>query len=139
MAGTADRSSARIDRSPETLLVALGDLLLIGLFVLVGELRHWGLEYLLANPMRLVGTATPFLLGWIAGSLILGTYSRTARRTPKTATLYAAGTWLIAVVIGQTLRATSVFHGDFAISFALVSLAVGLVLLVPWRVLTTWL
>ena len=33
----------------------------------------------------------------------------------------------------EALRATSLFHGNFALAFVLVSLGVGLVLLVPWR------
>lgn len=124
----------RVDFSSRSFGVAIGDAALIGLFVLAGELSHYSVGYLGSHPERIVGTALPFYIGWIIAALVLGAYSHAARESPKRAALVAGGTWILAAVIGQALRATSVFHGDFAVTFVLVSIGVGLVLLVPWRI-----
>lgn len=129
----------RVDRSATSLAVAVGDAALIGLFVLAGELSHYTIDFLLANPGRIVGTALPFYTGWVIAALALGAYSRAARETPARAALIGGGTWIIAALIGQALRSTAVFPGDFAVTFMFVSIGVGLVLLVPWRtVISVW-
>jgi hypothetical protein len=122
---------ARIDISPRTLAVALGDVALIGLFVAIGELQH-GYD-LLAQPGRVVGTALPFLIGWGVAAVLAGVYAPSVYRSLRSAVARTALAWTGGALIGQALRATSVFHGDFAVTFMLVSLGVGLVLLVPWR------
>lgn len=129
----------RIDRSSTTLTVAVGDVVLIGLFVLAGELSHYTVDFMLANPGRILGTALPFYIGWVLAAPALGAYSRSARETPLRAALISGGAWIVAVLIGQGLRSTSVFPGDFAVTFLFVSIGVGLVLLVPWRaVICLW-
>jgi len=122
---------ARTDRSPPTLGVALGDLLLISLFVVLGELQH-GYD-LVARAPRVVGTALPFFLGWALVSVLVGAYAPSASRSVGIAVRRTALAWIGAALIGQALRATPVFPGGFAIPFVLVSLGVGLALLVPWR------
>lgn len=122
----------RIDVSSTSLGLAIGDFVLIGVFVLAGEISH-GVD-LIAQAGQVIDTALPFYIGWIIAALALGAYSRTARETKKRAALVTGVTWIIAALIGQGLRATSLFHGDFAVAFVLVSIGVGLVLLVPWRV-----
>jgi hypothetical protein len=42
--------------------------------------------------------------------------------------------WIGAVAIAQGLRATSAFHGGAALTFAVVSVLVGGLLLTLWRV-----
>ncbi len=123
----------RVDRSATSLAVAVGDAALIGLFVLAGELSHYTVDFLLANPDRIVGTALPFYIGWAVAAPALGAYSRAARETPLRAALIAGGAWIVAALIGQGLRSTAVFPGGFAVTFVFVSIGVGLVLLVPWR------
>ena len=120
-----------VDASPRTLAVALGDVALIVLFVALGELQH-GYD-LLAQPGRVVGTALPFLIGWAVASVPAGVYAPEIYRSLRTAVTRTALAWVGAVLVGQALRATAIFHGDFAVTFMLVSLGVGLALLVPWR------
>jgi hypothetical protein len=120
-----------IDASPRTLGIALGDIALLSLFVALGELQH-GYD-LLAQPGRVVGTALPFLIGWGVASVLAGVYTPQIYRSLRSGVARTALAWVGAVLVGQTLRATSVFHGDFAVTFVLVSLGVGLALLVPWR------
>jgi hypothetical protein len=122
---------ARIDASPGTLALALGDLALIALFVVLGELQHG--YNLLAQSGRVVGTAIPFVIGWVLTSVVAGVYAPAVYRSVRSAVSRTALAWIGAALIGQALRATSLFHGDFALAFVLVSLGVGLVLLVPWR------
>lgn len=131
MSRVADSPGARIDRSWATLGLAVGDLLLIAVFVVAGELRHgYGL---LAHPERVLGTAIPFFIGWVVVSILIGVYRRSVYTVPRTAALRTALAWVGAALVGQALRATELFHGTFAPAFLLVSLGVGLVLLVPWR------
>lgn len=137
MSTTSAALRGRIDLSSISLGLAIGDAILIGLFIVSGEISH-GVDPI-AQTGVVIDTALPFYIGWVLASLALGAYSRAARETPKRAALMAAGTWIVAALIGQGLRATSLFHGNFAITFALVSISVGCVLLVPWRVAVSWL
>ena len=122
---------ARIDASPTTFALALGDFALIALFVVLGELQH-GYD-ILARPGRVVGTLIPFLVGWVLASVLAGVYAPTVYRSVRQTVARTVLAWVGAALVGQSLRATSLFHGDFALAFVLVSLGVGLVLLVPWR------
>ncbi|WP_435076514.1 DUF3054 domain-containing protein [Halococcus sp. AFM35] len=128
---SAVASPPHVDTSPRTLVVAIGDAALILLFIALGELQH-GYD-LLAQPGRVVGTALPFLIGWGVASVLAGVYTLQIYRSLRRSVVRTALAWVGAVLVGQALRATSIFHGDFAVTFMLVSLGVGLVLLVPWR------
>ncbi|WP_254543928.1 DUF3054 domain-containing protein [Halomarina pelagica] len=134
MSTTTATLRGRIDPSLATLGLAVGDLLLVGAFVVLGEVSHFDAAFVLANPGYVLGTYLPFALGWLVVAPLVGAYGRAARSTARSAAVYAAGSWFGAVVVGQALRATALFHGEFAATFFLVSLGVGLALLLPWRV-----
>jgi hypothetical protein len=121
--------AARVDRNPATVGLAVGDLALIMLFFVLGELRHGGVAALPTLP----SSAAPFLLGWVGTTLLLGLYGPPWRASLKDALVRTAGAWTGAVAIGQLLRDTAFFPGSADSAFVLVSLVVGLVLLVPWR------
>lgn len=123
---------ARIDASQTTLALALGDFALIALFVVLGELQHGYDPF--TETGRVAGTAIPFFIGWAVVSVLAGVYTPAVYRVPRNAVLRTALAWVGAALVGQALRATSVFHGDFAPAFVLVSIGVGLFLLLPWRV-----
>lgn len=127
---TADRS--RIDLSPTTALLAAGDLGAILLFVAIGEYTHG------YNPLvdvgRVAGTFAPFLVGWLLVASAAGLYASDAPGTLTNSTLVTLLSWVVAVAIAQVLRATSVFHGDAALTFAVVSVSIGGLLLCCWRV-----
>lgn len=121
----------RIDASPTTFALAIVDLALVSLFVVLGELQH-GYDPI-AQVGHVVGTALPFIIGWLLVSTLVGVYAPTVYRSVRTAVPRTVLAWVGAALIGQALRATALFHGDFALAFVLVSIGVGLVLLVPWR------
>lgn len=112
-----------------TVGLALGDVLLILAFVVAGEIRH-GVDPL-ARSGVVLDTALPFFVGWFAAALVAGLYR--PGWTPRAVAVRTAGAWIAAAVVALALRATPVFHGDFAVAFLLVSVGVGLLLLVPWR------
>lgn len=127
---------SRIELSGTTVALAAGDLAAILLFVAVGEYTHG------YNPLvdvgRVAGTFAPFLLGWLAVAGLAGLYGSNAAGRPGLGRTLAltVGSWLFAVVIAQGLRATTLFHGDAAVAFAVVSMIIGGILLSVWRTAT---
>jgi hypothetical protein len=121
----------RIEVSETTALLALGDLAAITLFVAVGEYTH-GYDPLV-DVGRVAGTLAPFLIGWVLIAGVSGLYTRSSVRSIRGALGRTLLGWALAVVIAQALRATDVFHGNAAVTFALVSVAVGGTLLCLWR------
>lgn len=119
------------DVSVATVGLAVGDVALIGAFVVLGEVRHYPLDVATA---RTPGTLVPFLVGWLVASLVAGLYAAPTRTDVRRAAGRTAGGWIGATVVAMALRATPVFHGDADATFALVALLAGFALLVPWRV-----
>lgn len=122
-----------IDASSRTAVLALGDVVAIGLFVIAGELRHYPVEIAF---QRTPGTLVPFLLGWTLAAPLAGLYARGHRRAVPAA-LRTALAWIGATGVAMALRSLETFHGSADLTFALVSVGVGIVLLVPWRLLAT--
>jgi hypothetical protein len=121
----------RIQPSGWTALLAVGDLVAVGLFVIGGEFQHYGASRAL---LRAPETAFPFLVGLALAGTLAGMYRPAGREDVSSAAVHAAAGWVGAVVVGQALRATAFFHGDFSPAFAVVSLLVGGGLVVGWRV-----
>ena len=126
----------RIEPSSTTALLAVGDLVAIGAFVVAGELSHG--YHPIMDAGRVGGTLVPFLVGWAVVSVAGGLYTKTAIAGVRNAAVWTIPAWIVAVVIAQMLRATRVFHGDAALTFALVSVAIGGGLLVVWRVIVSF-
>ena len=126
----------RIDASPWTALLAVGDLAAILLFVAVGEYTHG------YNPLvdvgRVAGTFAPFLVGWLLVAGAAGLYATGTTRSLGRLLGLTLGSWVVAVAIAQALRATSLFHGGAALTFAIVSIVVGGAALCVWRA-SAWL
>jgi ethanolamine transporter EutH len=132
MVTVVERLRQRVDPTPGMALVAVVDLALVGAFVVAGEISH-NIDPV-ANPLYVLDTYTPFLLGWLLAALLGGLYSSDALATPRRALVWTGLAWIGAAIVAQALRATALFHGDAALTFFLVSVGVGLALLVPWRV-----
>lgn len=132
MSAVASTIRRRVDPVGPTGLVALGDVLLIALFVGIGEVTHGAPPW--EQPMRMVGTLIPFLIGWAITAFVGGLYTHDAWDFPIRAVSWTIPAWVTAVLIAMALRATPLFHGNAAVTFAVVAMLVGLVLLVPWRV-----
>lgn len=121
----------RVERSPRRLGLALGDVLTLTTFIVIGELRHNVSP--LTEPLVVADTIAPFLLGWLVVAVAVGAYGPRATASVGQAATVAAATWVGAAVIGLALRATDLFHGDAPLSFALVVTGVGLLFFVGWR------
>lgn len=120
-----------VEATPQSALLAVGDLLAIGTFVYVGEVNHGFPPP--SYPGRFVGTLVPFLVGWGLVAVFAGLYTRAATVTTRRAVGLAVGGWLAAIPVAHGLRATSLFHGGFAVAFVVVSAVVGAALLAVWR------
>lgn len=128
---------SRVDLSPGTVGLAVGDLLLIGLFVFIGEVTHGNRPF--ADPGYMLNAYVPFAVGWLLAALLIGAYSLRARESLRGALILTGGSWVVGDLVAQALRSTSYFHGEAAPSFVLVSLLVGLAFLLSWRLVTTYL
>ena len=132
---TTSAVGRRVDPELSMAVLALGDLLAVLTFVVVGEITH-GIDPL-AQPGRVVGTLAPFLIGLAIVTIGGGLYTRDAIRSPGRAVSLIVPAWIGAVVVAQVLRSTSVFPGDAAVTFAIVSVLVGGLLLLVWRVIAS--
>jgi hypothetical protein len=121
----------RVELSARTALLAAGDLLGILGFVVVGEYTHG------YNPLvdvgRVAGTFVPFLVGWLLVAGAAGLFAGDAPTTLGRTVAVTFSSWVLAVVVAQALRATAFFHGDAALTFAVVSVVIGGVVLCLWR------
>ncbi len=123
----------RVDRRPLAGLLAVGDALALTAFVVAGTIQHGGEP--LADPGTVAGTLAPFLLAWVAVALVAGLYTADAVRSYRRALGWTVPAWVVAVLLGHALRATPVFSGGTTVAFVLVTLVVGGVLVVGWRLL----
>lgn len=131
MAEVVSTVRRRVDPTPLTAVVAVGDVLLIALWIAVGMVQHnnppWN------APVRMVGNLLPFLVAWAITAFVGGLYTRDAWEFPIRAVSWTMPAWITTVLIAQVLRALPVFPGNADPAFALVSMGVGLVVLLPWR------
>jgi hypothetical protein len=120
----------RLELSQTTAILVAGDLVAIFAFVIAGMLQHGGQP---TNVIELLDTALPFLIGWLPAGYLLGCYAPAVLRNTRETAIRTLVAWLVADLIGQGLRTTSLFDGGFDATFLIVSLVVGGLLLVGWR------
>jgi hypothetical protein len=137
MSTAAERVRARVDPSLATAGLFVGDLLAMGTFIVVGEISH-GIDPV-ANPVYVAGTFAPFLIGWLLFAIPTGVYSASGRADIKRAVAGTVLAWTGAVIVAQALRATALFHGNAALTFAAVSLVVGGTFVLGWRAIAVFL
>lgn len=128
--------SARVDRSSKTAWLAVGDVVVIVVFLLLGALRH-GVNPL-AQPLRVADTVAPFLVGWVLAAPLVGAYAPRARQSVRTAAALGVVAWFPANLIGSALRATPYFHGNAPLAFVAVTFGVGAAFLGAWRAAVAW-
>lgn len=114
-------------------VLAVGDVLAIGTFVVVGVVHHGG--HPLTAIDRVVGSLAPFLLGWAVVASLAGLYRRETAASLRDGIARAGLAWLGAASLGLVLRATPVFPGSSPPTFALVAIGAGGGLVVGWRLL----
>lgn len=113
-------------------VVAIDLLVVVGL-VLTGMVQHGTID----QPARVVGTVSPFLIGWLVAAPLAGTYAVSDGDGGGFASVLkyrrAAVTWLAAANVGLVLRSAPAFPGGTAWAFPLVITGLGLVALLGWR------
>lgn len=113
--------------------VVAGDLLVIVGVIVAGELSH-GVSPV-SDPLLVLDTLVPFLVGWALVAAVLGAYDREALSGTAVSVRIAAGTWFGAANVGLLLRGSPYFHGGVTWPFPLVVTGTVLVVLVVWRAL----
>jgi len=108
-----------------------GDALVVAAFLIVGELNH-GIDPV-AQPLHVLETIAPFLLGWAVAAPLVGLYDDGALATPTRAARLTAAAWLGAANVGLLLRGSPSFVGGTTWPFPLVVTGIGLLFLVSWR------
>jgi len=122
----------RLDAS--TWPIAVGDLVVLPLFLLAGTLRHWTVTQLQADPLIYVTAAGPFVLGWLVCAPLVGAYSPGGGSAPNSSIPLAVRSWVPAAVLAIAVRVGAGFGGADPI-FAAVMLLGGAVVLTVWRYL----
>lgn len=116
---------------PSAALVLLGDVLGLLVFVSWGLYAHNLLAWQV--PRHTLVTLTPFLVAWLLLSPLLGLYHRrTLRSYGKTLTILVPG-WMAIAFVAGLIRASRFFDGGTGVTFFLVNVAFGLLILTPWR------
>ncbi|MFZ2487453.1 MAG: DUF3054 domain-containing protein [Anaerolineae bacterium] len=111
----------------------LGDLLILLVFVLIGQADHQTLNR--SNP--LVGALPNFLplaSAWLVMALVLRAYPRAALSL-RAFLARSALAWLLAAPLGLFLRMLLLQRGGVPLPFLLVTLSIGGLMLLGWRVL----
>ena len=124
---------SRVELTSLSAWLAVGDAAALTVFFTIGEKSHGYQPF--ANPSIIAEGVAPFLLAWLLAAAVTGLYSAEAISSPRTALTVTVPAWVLGALAGHGLRATELFRGDTAWTFMLVSLAVGGLLLVGWRVL----
>ena len=112
---------------------APGDLGVVVLFVLIGEVSHGVLPWV--YPVLVAETAITFLVGWAVVAPLVWAYREATLQEPLMAIGTAVAAWIGATLVANGLRATELFHGNAAVSFIIVAAGFGGVLMAGWRYL----
>lgn len=123
----------RLTVSGRSIGLAVGDLVAIGLFVALGELRHAGT--VTAGGQNLLA----FGGSWIAVAALAGLYGPASARPRRRVAPMVAGGWIVAATVGQFLRVIVRPGAGLSSAFFIVSVLVGGVLLIGWRAIAPWL
>jgi hypothetical protein len=119
-------------------ILAVGDLLALLAFVLVGQADHSTINT--ANPLLgALPNVVPLAGAWLVIAWLLRAFPRGTQQ-PKLAAFLgrSALAWVIAAPIGLALRMLWLDRGGIPIPFLLVTLAAGGLFLLGWR-LVFWL
>ena len=123
----------RLDAS--TWPIAVGDVVVLLLFLLSGALRHHSLEAIRADPLIYASAAGPFVLGWLVCAPLVGAYSPGGGSAPNSSIPLAVRSWVPAAIVGLVVRVVAVPDGGAAPVFAAIMIVGGSVVLSVWRLL----
>ncbi len=123
----------RLDAS--TWPIAVGDVVVLLLFLLAGTLRHSTVARLQADPVIFLYAAGPFILGWLVFAPLVGAYSPGGGSAPNSSIPLAIRSWVPATVAGLVVRVVAVPNRGFDPIFAAIILVGGALVLAVWRFL----
>ncbi len=125
----------RVDPSPSTAGLLVGDILALGGFVFVGQQFGHSLRPL-ANPLGYLEALVPFVFGWVAVAVLAGLYTAGARSSLRRGLGLTVLAWLVALPVAHGLRV--LVSGGTALAFVVVSAVLGGVALLGWRALAAF-
>ncbi|CAM9424985.1 unnamed protein product [Discosporangium mesarthrocarpum] len=112
--------------------LAMGDVVTLVLFAYIGRSSHG----MVSVDLSVLGTALPFIVGWLGVSPLLGAYTNTATASQGEMAKTLLPAWAVSIPIGIALR--GVIKGEIPpVPFAVVAMISTLVLLGAWRALYT--
>jgi len=111
---------------PDRGILALGDVAAILLFIGAGTVHHGT-----TDPLGILVTTVPFLVGWFVVAPLAGAYSTPPTR--RTEPFYVIGVWVVAALVGLGIRSTNLFDGGAAPSFGFVMVVGGATVFILWR------
>ena len=113
-------------------LAGSGDAIVILAFAVIGRSSHHAQDG--GEILGVLGTATPFLIGWFLSALAGGAYRDRAFAGQRSSAFTTAGCWLAGCVIGCGLRSAIERHVT-PLSFVAVALLFNGLFLTTWRTL----
>lgn len=125
----------RVDPSPSTAGLLVGDVLALGAFVFIGQQFGHSMRPL-ANPLGYLEALAPFVLAWVAVAVLAGLYTADARASLRQGLGWGVAAWLVALPVAHGLRV--LFSGSTALTFVVISAVVGGAFLLGWRALATF-
>jgi hypothetical protein len=121
----------RIDETARWLIP--GDLLVLAGVFAAGTVHHNGVAVLTTEPLYVVGTILPFLIGWAVAGPLLGAYDSRSVASAHDAAVLAVRAWALGAVIAVLVRASPLFSGGASPIFFAVTLGTGAAGLAIWR------
>ncbi len=115
--------------------IAVGDLIALLGFILVGTLQHWTIEQLQADPTIYLLAAGPFVLGWLICAPLVGAYSPGGGSAPNSSIPLAIRSWIPAALVGLLVRVFAVPDRGADLTFAAIMLVGGAIVISAWRFL----
>jgi hypothetical protein len=113
-----------------------GDVLAVVVFTVAGLYSHNTLAW--EVPVHTLETLAPFLIAWGVVAPLAGVYHRQTLASYRLTVPLVVLAWTLAALLGSQIRATDVFPGGAPLTFVLVSVGVGMLCLLPIRLLATW-
>lgn len=123
---------SRVDRSALALGLAVGDAVAIGGFVVVGEVHHGHAP--LANAGHVAETMAIFFMGWAVAAVLGSLFTADAVKNFRRVFSWTVPAWVTATLLIHLTRLVS-SHGGTDWTFAAVTLVIGGVMVVGWRVI----
>ena len=130
----AQKASLDQSTTKSTLILILGDWLVLALFVLIGQVDH---EMVGANPLpRLLRTTAELAVPWMIVGLLLGAFRYSNDWRGFLGRFVVA--WLVAAPLALLLRAYMHNQASIIVVFMTVAIGIGGGMLLAWR-LVYWL